>query len=38
MRWGYIGSGMTHPKFIETLDKLSPAQKRRIEEIAPAFC
>ena len=38
MRWGYIGSGMTHPKFLETLGKLSPAQRARIEGVAPAFC
>jgi hypothetical protein len=28
---------MTHPKFLETLGKLSPAQRQRIEEIAPVF-
>jgi hypothetical protein len=37
-RWTYLGSGMTHPKFLETLGKLSPAQRRRIEEVAPVFC
>jgi hypothetical protein len=37
-RWTYIGSGLTHPRFLETLGKLSPAQRRRIEELAPAFC
>jgi len=37
-RWTYLGTGLTHPKFLETLGKLSPAQRRRIEEIAPAFC
>ncbi|HZH33749.1 MAG TPA: hypothetical protein VEX64_02855, partial [Pyrinomonadaceae bacterium] len=37
-RWTYIGSGMTHPRFLETLGKLSPAQRRRIEAVAPAFC
>jgi hypothetical protein len=37
-RWTYIGTGMTHPKVLETLEKLSPAQRKRIEEIAPAFC
>jgi hypothetical protein len=36
-RWTYIGSGMTHPRFLETLGKLSSAQRRRIEEIAPVF-
>jgi hypothetical protein len=37
-RWTYLGTGMTHPKFLSTLGKLSPAQRKRIEEIAPAFC
>ena len=37
-RWTYIGSGMTHPKFLGTLEKLSPAQRKRIEEISAAFC
>jgi hypothetical protein len=37
-RWTYLGTGLTHPKFLESLEKLSPAQRRRIEEIAPAFC
>jgi hypothetical protein len=37
-RWTYLGTGMTHPKFLAALEKLSPAQRKRIEEIAPAFC
>ena len=37
-RWTYIGTGMTHPKFLETLEYLNPEQRRRIEEIAPVFC
>ncbi|HEY0462268.1 MAG TPA: hypothetical protein VGC97_24255 [Pyrinomonadaceae bacterium] len=36
-RYTFIGSGMTHPRFLETLGKLSPAQRQRIEEIAPVF-
>lgn len=36
-RWTYLGSGMTHPKFLETLGKLSPAQRVRIESVAPVF-
>ncbi len=34
----YLGSGMTHPRFLATLEKLSPAQRRRIEEVSPMFC
>ena len=36
-RWTYLGSGMTHPRFLATVEKLSPAQRQRIEEIAPVF-
>ncbi|MEW6209797.1 MAG: hypothetical protein AB1631_15645 [Acidobacteriota bacterium] len=37
-RWTYLGSGMTHPNFLATLNHLLPAARRRIEEVAPAFC
>jgi len=36
-RWTCIGSGLVHPKFLATLERLSPTQRRRIEEIAPVF-
>src|SRR5215203_166704 len=36
-RYTFIGSGMAHPRFLETLGKLSAAQRARIEEIAPVF-
>lgn len=36
-RWTYLGSGLVHPRFLATLEKLSPAQRRRIEEVAPVF-
>ena len=38
IRWTYLGSGMTHPKFVETLEAISPAARDRIAEVAPAFC
>ncbi len=37
-RWTYIGSGMTHPKFLDALGQLDPEQKDRIEAVAPMFC
>jgi hypothetical protein len=37
-RWTYIGSGMTHPKFLETVAALSSDGHRMIQEIAPNFC
>ena len=38
LRWTYIGTGMTHPKFVATLEAISPAARDRIAEVAPAFC
>jgi hypothetical protein len=37
-RWTYLGTGMTHPNFLETLGRLSPAQRSVVEGIAPGFC
>jgi hypothetical protein len=36
-RWTYIGSGMVHPKFLETMERLGSDQKNRIVEAAPLF-
>ena len=36
-RWTFLGSGMTHPNFLATLQALRPAGRARVEEIAPAF-
>lgn len=36
-RWTYIGSGMSHPRFLETLGELSPQMRAAIEDAAPAF-
>ena len=38
IRWTYLGSGMTHPKFLETVGDLSSSARAAIEEMAPAFC
>jgi hypothetical protein len=37
-RWTYLGSGMTHPNFLATVETLQPAARTRLEEIAPVFC
>lgn len=38
IRWTFLGSGMTHPRFLETLERLRPAARRRVEEeVAPVF-
>ena len=36
-RWTYIGSGMSHPKFLAALEALSPAKRTMIEGLAPTF-
>ncbi|QZH74118.1 MAG: diiron oxygenase [Erythrobacter sp.] len=38
LRWTYLGSGMTHPKFVASVAAISPAARDRIAEVAPAFC
>jgi len=37
-RWTYLGSGMTHPKVLETLGSLSSKAKQRVAEVSIAFC
>lgn len=36
-RWTYIGSGMSHPKFLEVLQELSPVRRTMIAQAAPTF-
>ena len=38
MRWTYLGTGMTHPNFLGTVQAIKPEARKQIEEIAPAFC
>ena len=38
LRWTFLGSGMTHPNFLATVESLRPAARARFEEIAPTFC
>jgi hypothetical protein len=37
MRWTYLGSGMTHPRFLQALESIGPRARAKIEEIAPTF-
>ena len=37
IRWTYLGTGMTHPKFVATLKALSSKAAERIAEVAPVF-
>ncbi len=36
-RWTYLGSGMTHPKLLATLERLGPSARARVEGVAPVF-
>jgi len=38
MRWTYLGTGMTHPNFLSTVEAIKPEARRQIERMAPAFC
>ena len=38
MRWTYLGTGMTHPNFLATVEAIKPVARKQIEEMAPAFC
>jgi hypothetical protein len=38
MRWTYLGTGMTHPNFLATVEAIKPEARKQIEEMAPAFC
>jgi hypothetical protein len=38
MRWTYLGTGMTHPNFLATVEGIDPEARKQIEEMAPSFC
>jgi hypothetical protein len=38
LRWTFIGSGITHPNFLATVEKLGPGLREKLEAVAPAFC
>jgi len=38
MRWTYLGTGMTHPDFLDTVKNIKPAARIDIERMAPSFC
>lgn len=38
MRWTYLGTGMTHPNFLDTVQSIRPEARAQIEQMAPAFC
>jgi hypothetical protein len=38
MRWTYLGTGMTHPSFLASVQSIKPEARKQIEDMAPAFC
>jgi hypothetical protein len=38
LRWTFIGSGITHPNFLGTVEKLGPDLREKLEAVAPLFC
>jgi len=38
MRWTFLGSGMTHPNFLNSLEAMGPELRAHLETVAPAFC
>jgi hypothetical protein len=36
-RWTFIGSGMSHPNFLGTVEKISPGDRGRLAEMAAMF-
>jgi hypothetical protein len=36
-RWTYLGTGMTHPKVLETFERVLPGARAKLESIAPTF-
>ena len=38
MRWTYLGTGMTHPNFLDTVQNIKPEARAQIQQMAPAFC
>jgi hypothetical protein len=38
MRWTYLGTGMTHPNFLSTVEQIKPEARAQVEAMAPAFC
>lgn len=37
-RWTYLGSGMTHPNFLRTLDAIRPGAAAKLAKTAVTFC
>jgi len=38
MRWTFLGSAMRNKGFLDAIGSVSQAERKRIEQVAPAFC
>jgi len=38
IRWTYLGSGMTHPKYVDAVKALGRGLAAKLAEVAPMFC
>lgn len=36
-RWTYLGTGMTHPELLRSVERMGPALREKLEKVAPAF-
>jgi hypothetical protein len=36
-RWTYLGTGLSHKNFLETLGQLSPEKRKAVEAATPTF-
>jgi hypothetical protein len=37
LRWTYLGSAMTHPRFLQTVGEINPGARTQIEEMSTNF-
>jgi len=37
LRWTFIGSGMSHPSFLATVERVHPAGRQQLDAVAPTF-
>ena len=38
LRWTFLGSGMSHPNFLATADRVHPGVATQLKAVAPTFC
>ena len=38
LRWTFLGTGMTHPNVLQTLDAISPTGRSTVDGVSGTFC